>query len=163
MIKIYDLAYEIDGDAIELEQGAGCGDVSRITLHPIHLRMLAEKTGLLAPSMNIDAGRTIARLSRQMRLLLDRINTLDDWLNQAAQRGHEDLAEETTYSFATWEMANEFCKELPGNAGVTPAALPGRSSSPKKPENGTGTENGTASEPARTGEAMPLFTEAHRT
>ncbi len=113
MTKIYDLAYEIDGDTINLEQDGGCGEVDRIALHPIHLRLLLEETGLLAPSSNIEADRTIARLCRQMRILLDRINTLDDWLNEAAARGHEDLEAETTYSFATWELASEFVYDLP--------------------------------------------------
>jgi len=113
MTKIYDLAYEINGDTISLEQDMGCGDVSRIDLHPIHLRLLAEEAGLLAPSSNIEADRTIRLLCRQMRILFHRIDQLDDWINQASLKGHEDLDIETTYSFATWEMANEFIKQLP--------------------------------------------------
>jgi hypothetical protein len=113
MTIIPDLSFEIDGDAIDLEQDAGCGSVSRITLHPVHLQLLAECTGMLTPSSNLEADRTIAKLSRQMRILLDRINQLDDWLNLAAQRGHEDLELENTYSFATWELAKEFCTDLP--------------------------------------------------
>lgn len=113
MTKIYDLAYEINGDTINLEQDMGCGEVSRIDLHPIHLRLLAEEVGILAPSSNIEADRTIARLCRQMRILFDRINQLDDWIRQAAEKGHEDLEMETTYSFATWELAHEFIADLP--------------------------------------------------
>lgn len=126
MKKIYDLSYEIDSDGmVSLEQDGGCGDVDRMTLHPIHVRLLAEETGLLAPSSNIEADRTIARLTRQLRILFDRIDRLDDWLNAAAQRGHEDLEMETTYSFATWELANEFVADLPGGASpATPAATP---------------------------------------
>ena len=105
MAKIFDLSYEIDGDAIELEQDAGCGEINRICLHPIHLRMLAEQTGLVAPSSNIDGDRAIARLCRQMRILFDRIDRLDDMVRAAAERGHEDLDIETTFSFATWELA----------------------------------------------------------
>lgn len=122
LTQIYDLAYEVDEDgSVNLEQGAGCGEVSRITLHPIHVRLLAEEAGLLAPSSNIGADRTIARLCRQMRVLHSRIDQLDDWINAAAQRGHEDLDAETAYSLATWEIATEFLAELPdcGNARRT--------------------------------------------
>lgn len=125
MIRLPNLTIDRDGtdpDAeVMLTQDFG-GNEHMVSLHPCQVRLLFERMGMLAASSNPESDRTIARLSRQMRLLLDRINTLDDWLNQAQQRGHEDLAEETAFSFSTWEMANEFCKELPGNAGVTPAA-----------------------------------------
>jgi hypothetical protein len=113
MTQIYDLDFEIDIDgSINLEQECGLGEVSRITLHPIHLRLLAEEVGLV-PTSDPEANRTIARLSRQMRTLLQRIGQLDDWLNAAAQRGHEDLQDECTYSLATWELAREWAAELP--------------------------------------------------
>jgi hypothetical protein len=113
MTAIYGLSFEVDGDAINLEQDTGCGEVDRVTLHPIHLRLLAEQAGILAPSSNIEADRTIARLCRQLRTLFERIDYLDDCLNREAQRGHADLEAETIYSFATWELANEFIKDLP--------------------------------------------------
>lgn len=119
LTQIYDLAYEVDEDgSVQLEQSAGCGEVSRITLHPVHVRLLAEEAGLLAPSSNIEADRTIARLCRQMRILHSRIDELDDWINAAAQRGHEDLEAETVYSLATWELATEFLAELPDRGNV---------------------------------------------
>lgn len=113
MNQIQDLNYEIHEDGINLEQSGGCGEVDRVFLHRIHIRLLAEESGLLAPTSNLEADRTIARLCRQIRILHHRINTLDDWLNQAAQKGHEDLSEETAYSFASWELSSEFCTELP--------------------------------------------------
>ena len=132
MTKIQALSFEIEGDAIELEQDAGSGEVHRICLHPIHLRMLAEQTGLMAPSSNVEADRTIARLSRQMRTLHDRIDRLDDWIREKAAKGHEDLEAESIFSFATWELANEFVTDLPGNAEVTPAALPPAGAAPQQ-------------------------------
>jgi hypothetical protein len=114
LTKIYDLAYEIEENGnVQLEQEAGFGEVSRIELHPIHVRLLAEKVGILPPSSNLEADRTIARLCRQMRVLHERIDRLDDWLNTAAQRGREDLENETAYSFATWELSREWLLELP--------------------------------------------------
>ncbi len=123
LTKIYDIAYEVDAAGnVQLEQDAGFGEVSRIELHPIHVRLLAERVGILAPSSDIEADRAIARLCRQMRILHARIDQLDDRLNAAAQRGHEDLEAETIYSFATWELATEFLEELPDgiSAGNSP-------------------------------------------
>jgi hypothetical protein len=88
----------------------------------------------LVPTSDLQASRTIAKLSRQMRILLDRIDTLDNWLNHKSQLGHEDLEAEAVYSFATWEMANEFCADLPPTEGC-----------PNGPENGTGPKSGTVS------------------
>jgi hypothetical protein len=127
MEKIYDLAFEIDGDSISLEQDAGCGEVDRVTLHAIHVRMLAEKTGLLppAPPVNVDADRTIARLQRQLLVLHSRIDHLDDMIRAAAAKGHEDLELESCYAYATWELAREFVEGLtdadaPATADETP-------------------------------------------
>lgn len=47
MEKIYDLAFEIEGENIRLEQDAGIGEIHVIDLHMIHLRLLAERAGLL--------------------------------------------------------------------------------------------------------------------
>lgn len=99
---------------IELEQQNGLDEPDRIEIHPLHLRYMAEQIGLV-PTSDPAAAGTIARLSRQLRILFDRINQLDDWLNAAAQRGHEDLEAETIYSFATWELANEFVSDLPAD------------------------------------------------
>jgi hypothetical protein len=114
MTQIYDLAYEVDeqGD-VQLEQDAGCGEVARVTLHPIHVRLLAEEAGIMTPSSNLESDRTIARLCRQLRVLHGRISQLDDWLGLAAARGHEDLDMETAYSSATWDLASEWVRDLP--------------------------------------------------
>jgi hypothetical protein len=112
LTKLWDLAYEIDGDNIDLEQDMGCGEVARVTLHRMHLRHLAEQAGLIPASAHENPDQVIARLGRQLRALFDRINTLDEWLRQAASRGHEDLSDECTYSFCTWEMAMEFVTDL---------------------------------------------------
>jgi hypothetical protein len=117
MTKIYDIAYEIDGDNIDLEQDVGCGEVHRITLHRIHLRLLAEQSGL-CPSSDVEANRMIARLSRQVRLLAERIDRLDTMLLRIGEKGHEDVSEECAYSGASAELANEFCSDLPEIAAL---------------------------------------------
>lgn len=120
MTKIFDIAYEVGGDSVLLEQDMGCGEVHRIELHMIHLRLLAEKTGLV-PAVDPDAERTIARLCRQMRLLFERIDTLHDWLVNHSDHKHADLSYELSHSRATWDLANEFCADLPSQA--EPATL----------------------------------------
>jgi len=118
MTKIYDLAFEIEGDEINLEQDVGCGEVHQVTLHRIHLRLLAEKSGL-CPSADIEANRMIARLCRQVRLLAERIDRLDTMFLRVGEKGHEDVSEECAYSGASVELANEFCHDLPDVEPVT--------------------------------------------
>jgi hypothetical protein len=153
MTKIYDLAYEIDGEIINLEQDMGCGEVSRVDLHPIHVRLLAEQIGILAPSSNIESDRTIARLCRQLRTLYQRIDFLDTYLHTNSDSQHADLSYEQTYSTATWELAHEFVSDLP--AANTPES--GDLSTAKTPNTGgvspsNGSKNGGTSAQS----ALPL-------
>jgi len=64
LIQIPDLSYYIhpDGPWIDLEQNAGCGEVDRITLHRIHLRLLLEEVGHLLPPPSAD--ELITRISK---------------------------------------------------------------------------------------------------
>lgn len=48
MTNIPELSFKIDGDLIRLEQNDGAGNIDAITLHRLHLRLLAEECGLLA-------------------------------------------------------------------------------------------------------------------
>lgn len=126
MSKIPELAYEIDGDAIRLEQDAGCGEVHRIDLHPIHVRLIAGELNLMQG--DADAWHRVATLERRLRVLLDRIDRLDDLISLAAQKGHEDLEVESALAYATWELATEFCHDLstaPGEAPRQASAAPG--------------------------------------
>lgn len=108
--KIPDLAYEIHEDCINLEQDGGCGEVDRVTLHSIHVRLLASSMGLLQG--DADAWRRVETLERRMLVLLDRIDRLDDMVSAAWAKGHEDLEVESTFSYATWELASEFCADF---------------------------------------------------
>ena len=75
LIPIPDLAYYVDPDNpwIDLEQSAGIGEVSRITLHRIHLSLLLEEAGHLLPPPPAD------ELSRRMaRELLEVLSELCD-------------------------------------------------------------------------------------
>jgi hypothetical protein len=115
--KMFDLAWGIDGNTISLEQDCGIGEVHRIDLHSIHVRLLASELGMFKGDE--DAWRRVSTLERRMRMLLARIDRLDTLLLSAAERGHENLETETIYSAATLDLAEEFCAEL----GVTEPAL----------------------------------------
>lgn len=66
LTPIPDLAYYVDPDNpwIDLEQSAGIGEVSRIVLHHIHLRLLFEEAGHLLPPPTAD--ELAKRLARQL-------------------------------------------------------------------------------------------------
>ena len=55
-----------------------------VDLHPVHLRHIAEKMGLIATS-DTQALKTIATLQRRMQALRDRIESLADWMAQRPQ------------------------------------------------------------------------------
>lgn len=105
--KIDDLAYEIDGDTIDLEQSTGCGEVERVRLHRVHLKHLAELARIVkAPSPSSEA------LARRLRVLRGRIDHLADWLANHSDHKHADLTYELTYATATADIADEFCEGL---------------------------------------------------
>lgn len=169
--KIFDLAYEIDGDDVNLEQDMGCGEVHRVTLHRIHLRMLAEKAGLLVPASNIEADWIIARLSRQLRLLADRIDRLDTMMLGIAEKGRECVDEECAYSAASCELASEFVDDLPPPlaAPVTSPRCRGDVTLPSRVTAGTATGDKTNAERQRryrerkrNGQSVTSITEATR-
>jgi hypothetical protein len=146
MTKIYDLAYSIDGDTINLEQDMGCGEVSRIDLHPMHLRLLCVEAGLFRG--DADAWREVEKLSRRVRLLAQRINHLGEYLCVHSDADHADLTYEQTYATATADLADEFVADLPvvvrndsgqiadtGNDEVTPTPLPSATKRQLTPSN----------------------------
>ena len=95
---------------ILLEQDSG-GNLDRVAIHPIHLRYMAEKFGLIETN-DPKAQKTIASLSRRLNVLQDRIDHLADWLANNSDHAHADLSYERTYARATADIANEFCAEL---------------------------------------------------
>lgn len=96
-----------EGSPLLLLEQDGGGNVDRVAVHPIHVRYMAERMGL-AEASDLDAHRTIARLTRRMRMLTGRIVELADQLN-----GFSDAMErEKALARATADMAVEFCAEL---------------------------------------------------
>lgn len=110
---------------ILLEQDSG-GNIDRVAIHPIHLRYMAEKMGLIETS-DPTAQKTIATLQRRMVLLRDRIDNLHSYLVNHSDHKHADLSYEVTYATACIDLADEFCADLvdtvkPSNATETQIA-----------------------------------------
>jgi hypothetical protein len=108
---------------ILLEQDAGDGTIASLAIHPIHLRYLAERSGLLESADPL-AARTIATLTRRLKVLRERIDHIDYWLNTLSDSRHADMSYEQTYATATAAIAAEFCAELDEDALAPDEALP---------------------------------------
>ncbi len=110
--SIPNLKIERTGDGlILLEQDDNSGNFISLAIHPIHLRHLAERFGLVC-ARDPQAQKTIATLTRRLRLLRDRIDHLGDYLTNCSDCSHANLDYELTYITATAALADEFCAEL---------------------------------------------------
>jgi hypothetical protein len=114
--SMYDMAWAVKGDSVDIEQGAGFGEVSTVTLHRCQVQLLASEMGLMQGDLN--AWRRVEVLERRLRTLHDRISRLDDMISAAAGKGREDLETESMFSITTWELASAFCDELAPAAGA---------------------------------------------
>ena len=101
---------DVDGRQIMLEQDS-CGNIDRVALHPIHVRYLAEKLGLIN-LVDPHGRRTIATLTRRIRVLAIRIDALHDYLMNQSDTSHADFTWEQTYSKATLVIADVFIADL---------------------------------------------------
>ena len=122
--RIENLTIEViddaDGRLIMLEQDS-CGNIDRVALHSIHVRYLAEKfalTNLADPH----ARRTIASLTRRIRVLAERVESLHDHLMNFSDTKHADFTWEQTYSKATLDIADVFLADLDEVEAATVAA-----------------------------------------
>ena len=125
------------GEALILLEQDSCGNLDRVAIHPIHLRYLAEKMGLIETS-DPTAHKTIATLTRRLQLLNSRIQHLDNWLRTLSDTRHTDLSYEIGFSGGTSDMAAEFCAELmdtdPKEATPATTPAPKASSKPTPPQ-----------------------------
>lgn len=91
-IRIPELAIEpCDDGTLLLEQDTG-GNVDRVQVHPLHVRLIAERFGL-APTGDPRAVRTIATLQRRLRLVREEVALLDDWLHAESSADRINLEE----------------------------------------------------------------------
>ena len=113
-----ELMNDSHGSLILLEQDSG-GNIDRVAIHPIHLRYMAEKMGLLESS-DPTAQKTIATLQRRMGALRDRIESLADWMAQYSDHRHADLSHETTQLNAMADLSREWCHDFEESELATP-------------------------------------------
>lgn len=115
------------------------GDSYIVDLHPIHLRYIAEKTGLVREvfASEADALRMVVKLKRRLLVLKARIDHLGQFLSCFSDSEHADLEYEQTYATATADICDEFCADLddicsgPETLQVTTASV-----TPNAPESG---------------------------
>lgn len=103
---------------ITLEQDDGCGNIESVVLHPIHVRYLAERMGLLDMA-DQQSQKTIVALKRRLETLFDRIGFLHNYLCNHSDSQHADLTFEQTYATATLDIAHEFMLE----SGIDPVSV----------------------------------------
>lgn len=107
---------------LTVEDTMGNGD-DCVVVHPLHLRLMAERLGLAREmsASDADALRTISKLGRRLRLLQERIDHLDSYLVNCSDHAHANFDYEMAFSAATLDLADEFCRELDeSGAVVTP-------------------------------------------
>jgi hypothetical protein len=94
-----------------------CGNVDRIAIHPIHLRYMAEKLGMVpaVTAQEMEQANRAETWARRLRVLCGRISKLDEMLHAVPvyPKGKKDDPL-NVYSQAARELAQEFCAELPG-------------------------------------------------
>lgn len=105
---IPDIAYEIKGEMIELQQDGGSEGVFNISLHRIHFDHIASKLGI--PSLTI----TAETIRRRLEIIEARINALAnathyrDEIIKSCSSGIEFVTELD----AVCELASEFLKDI---------------------------------------------------
>jgi len=113
-IRIPELAIEpCDDGTLLLEQDAG-GQVDRVQVHPLHIRLIAERFGL-APTGDPTATRTIATLQRRLRLVREEVELLDSWLHAESSADRINL-EEMVKVRDILTMLNEFIVDFEPDA-----------------------------------------------
>lgn len=112
------------------------GDSYCVDIHPIHLRMMAERLGLVREmsASEADALRTVDKLARRLRVLQSRIEQLQRWLADAPDMENADINTEYWFNDATLDLANEFLREIDESRAVVtprPASVPRDTAGPK--------------------------------
>jgi hypothetical protein len=129
MINIDDfipnLKIESNSDGTVTLESEWTGNVDRVCVHPIHLRYLAEKMGLIAEVSASDADmlrterRRVADLTRDQRRLRlallavrDRTEQLFKALCAVNDLGHEDISVEVAQTAALADIADLACADF---------------------------------------------------
>lgn len=103
------------GEGLILLEQDDCGNAASVAIHPVHLRYMAEKFGLIETS-DPQAQKTIATLTRRLHLLRKRIDHLAYWMVTHSDTEHADLSYEQAYAIATADIADEYCADFSDGA-----------------------------------------------
>ena len=101
------------GDGLILLEQDSRGNIDRVAIHPLHLRYMAEKMGLIETS-DPTAQKTIAALQRRMLALRDRIENLSEWMAKYSDHKHADLSR-----IAVTDASPKTCQTCIHRLGVT--------------------------------------------
>jgi hypothetical protein len=109
--KLYDMAYQIEGDEVDIEQGSETdGGVSLVQLHRWHISHLAELMGIVKAPADGESQKIITSLTRRLLVLAERSDHLATHLETVDGQTASTFAQ--TYSRATADIADQFCAEL---------------------------------------------------
>lgn len=97
-------------------------DTYAVVLHPVQLRHIAEKTGLIRKmsASEADAVRTVTELQRRLLALQNRIGHLGSSLALHSDHKHADLSYERNYAAATADICDAYCADFSSNSVATP-------------------------------------------
>lgn len=125
----------LESGCIRLENES-MGDSYTVDLHPVHLRHIAEKVGLVAEMSASDAEllrterervvdleRTLDRFKRSLLHFKVRAEQLHDNILSSSQRGHEDLGIEVAQSAALADFAEFVCIEFEDDFTPSPDSV----------------------------------------
>ena len=114
------LTIEILGSGLIRLENESMGDCYAVDLHPIQLRHLAEKMGLIKKG-SVDKDRLLARLKREMLMIRDRCEQLHQNIYGLSQLGHEDMGIEVAQSAALADITDLICTDFENEFGNAPA------------------------------------------
>ena len=127
----------LPGGLIRLENES-MGDSYTVDLHPVHLRYISEKMGLIAETSATDAEllrtergqvadlkRAMDRYKRALLCIRGKAEQLHDNISSSAQKGHEDLGIEVAQSAALADFVEHICVEFEDDfTATTPESAP---------------------------------------
>jgi len=123
----------LENGCVRLENES-MGESYCVDVHPLHLRYIAEKLGLMPAASDAEANahRMVDKLARRIKILQSRITFLDEqlWLNPDPECA--DITGERIMSDALVDLVDEFVQEIDeSGAVVTPMSREFRDNTPK--------------------------------
>jgi hypothetical protein len=111
LTQIYDMAYSMSGDDVHIEQ-TNCGETDFVILNRIHVKLLAEKMGLIEPDNTARMGKVVKEE------LLELLRAIDEHWKYLAGEKHVDDSY-IIKARAIYQKANSICRMV----GLDPAIL----------------------------------------